>query len=51
MDNMMSSIEKKIMKQGGPGVFEKKIAELTQLENDLASPGMRNTGSTEPGVI
>ena len=51
MDNMMSSIEKKIMKHGGPGVFEKKIAELTQLENDLTSPGTRNTSSTEPGVI
>lgn len=51
MNNMMSSIEKKIMKQGGPGVFEKKIAELTQLENDLASPGIRNTAGTEPGVI
>ena len=51
MDNMMSSIEKKIMKQGGPGVFEKKIAELTLLENDLASPLFRNTASSEPVVV
>ena len=33
---MQSSVEKKLMKTGGPGVFEKKIAELTQLESETS---------------
>ena len=48
----MSSIEKKIMKQGGPGVVEKKIAELTKMEQEMMySPTFRAVRRSEPMII
>ena len=52
MTNLMSSIEKKLMKQGGPGVFEKKIAELKALElSATASFDRANRIHDEPEIV